>query len=91
MIVADERRGRLAAVLRYEFHGILHFELHLELDGRESMPPSVIRVAAHQVYSDPQVGDRVVVRFLMGLVHGVEREPGFAAAPDAPRPAPRAS
>lgn len=67
----------LRAVLRYEFHGILHFELRYSEPGDPEGTVRVQRVAAHQVYADPKAGDRIRIEELMGLVHRVSKvEPG---------------
>lgn len=78
MAFTNEERATLRVVLRYEFHGILYLELRYARDGD---PPGTIRmqrVAGHQVYADPQPGDAIVLRSLMGMVHEVAKAPASA-------------
>jgi hypothetical protein len=83
-----ERRAELVAVLRYEFHGILHFELRYVVEGDPSRAVHAQRVASHQVYADPLAGDRIVLELLLEMVHRVRLEArATGATPESRAPA----
>lgn len=63
----------LQNVLRYEFHGILYFELRYVLDADAKREVRLERVASHIVYENPLPGDRIVLERLMGHIHKVAR------------------
>lgn len=76
MPFTDEQSVILQNVLRYEFHGILHFELRYSAPGD---PPGTIRserVASHIVYDNPLAGDKIIIERLMGMIHKVKKAPG---------------
>ncbi|MFN0204913.1 MAG: hypothetical protein ACKVS6_01205 [Planctomycetota bacterium] len=63
----------LKAVLRYEFHGILHFELHYTKPGDAPQTIRIQKIASHQIYPNPQAGDAIVIHALMGMIHQITK------------------
>ncbi|MBI3819800.1 MAG: hypothetical protein HY286_13980 [Planctomycetes bacterium] len=82
MNLKSTESATLQNVLRYEFHGILYFELHYIRAGAATAAGAANsadacvwteRVAAHIVYEHPKAGDRVEIERLMGMIHAVRR------------------
>ncbi len=65
----------------YTIHGDLYYDLYV-LRTDEPVPPGAaashfaLRVPQHAAESEPQIGDRLVVTFLMGQVTGVKKMSG---------------
>lgn len=72
MSFTTEERAVIQAVLRYEFHGILHFEIRYIKDG-ETGTVRAERIASHVIYENPQAGDAIVIERLMGMIHKVRK------------------
>lgn len=67
----------LQAVQPFQLHGVLYYQLAYVPDGDAEAPPParVARVSHDMVYADPQPGDRVDVRAILGVVDRIERAP----------------
>lgn len=62
----------LAAVQPYEIHGTRYFRIAYALkDDRDRISEG--RVAAEGIYKDPQPGDRVEIRMLLGVIDEVKK------------------
>ncbi len=65
----------LAAVQRYEIHGTPYYRFAY---ARREDPDKISegRVAAEGMYRDPQPGDRIEIRMLLGVVDEVRKVEG---------------
>jgi hypothetical protein len=75
MAFTTTEEATVQEVLRYEFHGILHFEIRYAKAGD---PPGTVRsqrIASHQIYPNPVKGDAIVIHSLMGMIHQIEKAP----------------
>jgi hypothetical protein len=62
----------LSAVQPYEIHGTLYYRIaYSSKDDRDRITEG--RVAAEGIYKDPQPGDHVDVRSLLGVIDEVKR------------------
>lgn len=62
----------LAAVQPYEIHGTRYFRIAYALkDDPDRISEG--RVAAEGIYKDPQPGDRVEIRMLLGVIDEVKK------------------
>ena len=62
----------LAAVQPYEIHGTRYYRIAYS---RNDTPDVVTegRVAAESIYRDPQPGDRIDIRLLLGIIDDVKK------------------
>ena len=62
----------LAAVQPYEIHGTRYFRIAYAL---KDVPDRISegRVAAEGIYKDPQAGDRVEIRMMLGVIDEVKK------------------
>ncbi len=62
----------LAAVQPYDIHGTRYFRITYAL---KDDPDKVVegRVAIESIYKDPQPGDRVAIRMLLGVIDDVKK------------------
>lgn len=65
------QKGILGGVSAFEIHGQKYYDILYELEGGEL---GKARVGPEVIYSDPRVGDRVVLHFVMGMVIKVEKD-----------------
>jgi hypothetical protein len=63
------------AVRPFSIHGDLYYELHVTRLDEDQSQGLAIRVPQHAVGSQPNVGDRLSLTFLMGQVTGAKRLP----------------
>ncbi len=62
----------LAAVQPYEIHGSRYFRIaYAFTDAPDQITEG--RVAAESIYKDPQPGDRVDIRTLLGIIDDVKK------------------
>jgi len=62
----------LAAVQPYEIHGTRYFRIaYASADDPDRLAEG--RVAAEGIYQDPQPGDRVDIRTLLGIIDEVKK------------------
>jgi hypothetical protein len=62
----------LAAVQPYEIHGTKYYRIvYAAKDTPDRMSEG--RVAAESMYRDPQAGDRVEIRMLLGVIDDVRK------------------
>lgn len=62
----------LAAVQPYEIHGTRYYRIAY---ARKDDPDQISegRVAAESIYGDPQPGDRIEIRMLLGIIDEVKK------------------
>ena len=65
----------LDSVTPFTIHGQPNYELKYHLPGDPSRASSC-RIGAEQIYANPQPGDRVRLKQVLGIVTGVEKEEG---------------
>ena len=75
LLLPQTRTGTVRAVMPIDIHGDRYVDLTVELDG-ESGPPARGRVGASDCAPGLASGDRVSVRFTMGVMVRVERSAG---------------
>jgi hypothetical protein len=73
LLLPQNRTGVLRAVTPVSIHDDRYVDLAVELDG-ESGPPAVGRLGAADCPEGLAPGDRVVVRFVMGVMTRATRE-----------------
>lgn len=71
-LLPQTRTGTVASVRAVELHGDRYVDLAVAVEG-EGMPTATGRVSALECPGDLAVGDRVAVRFTMGVMTRVER------------------
>ena len=67
--------GTIAQVRPFELHGTPYFAVLFALDADPERPREA-RLSFDMIYDDPQPGDRVLVRSLLGVVDKMERAGG---------------
>lgn len=55
----------------YQLHGLLYYQIGYLVDGEQQMREA--RLSHDMVYPDPQPGDRVEVRAILGIVDQISR------------------
>ena len=60
----------LKGVNTFKIHGETYYDILYELEGSER---GTARISTEVIYSDPKVGDRVMLHFLMGMLTRVEK------------------
>lgn len=65
----------IQAIQPFQLHGVLYYQLAYVPDGDNAAPSParVARVSHDMIYADPQPGDRVDVRAILGVVDRVVR------------------
>lgn len=75
LLLPQTRTGTVRGALPLDIHGDRYVDLLVELDG-DAGPPVRGRVGASDCPEDLSLGDRVSVRFTMGVMVRVERAGG---------------
>ena len=71
LLLPQERAGVVQAVRPVEIHGDRYVDLLVELEGEPG--PRALRVGATECPADLAAGERVKVRFVMGVATVVQR------------------
>jgi len=80
LLLPQSRTGTVLELRPVDIHGDRYVDLHVALDDAEpGKAPQTGRVSASDCPADLQPGDRVSVRFVMGVMTKVVRE---GAAPE---------
>jgi len=64
-------RATIEAVQPYDLHGVRYYRVIYRVDGEDGMREA--RLSHDMVYTDPQAGDAVEVRAILGIVDGITR------------------
>jgi hypothetical protein len=64
-------RATVEAVQPYELHGVRYFRVIYRGEGEEGFREA--RVSYDMVYADPQQGDTIEVRAILGVVDRIEK------------------
>jgi hypothetical protein len=79
LLLPQERAGTVRAMRPVDIHGDRYVDLSVELDeAAGSTTPSTGRISAGECPADLAPGDRVSVRFVMGVMVRVSRTPAAA-------------
>lgn len=62
----------IQAIQPFQLHGVLYYQLAYVPDG-DTAAARVARVSHDMIYADPQPGDRVDIRAILGVIDRVER------------------
>ena len=64
-------RATIEAVQPYDLHGVRYYRVIYRMDGEDEMREA--RLSHDMVYPQPQPGDAVEVRAILGIVERIER------------------
>ena len=71
MLAGDDMRATIEAVQPYDLHGVRYYRLIYRVDGEDGMREA--RLSHDMVYPEPQPGDAIEVRAILGIVDQIAR------------------
>jgi len=72
MILSGKKAATLDRVQLIDIHGTRYYDVAYTHAGEERVLTA--RLGPEAIYTAPQQGDRVLVRYMMGVATGVERD-----------------